>query len=82
MFVFFLGGAIVVIGAETLGKNYTFSHCSKGLVINGIYSKIRHPMDYGGILLSFGFALYLMSIFGMILAIVVVTPLQLWSRRG
>jgi protein-S-isoprenylcysteine O-methyltransferase Ste14 len=77
--LFLIGGAIAALGAMALGENFTLSHHPKGLVTNGIYSKIRHPMDYGGILLSIGFALAFLSLYGLILTLGIVTPLHIYS---
>jgi protein-S-isoprenylcysteine O-methyltransferase Ste14 len=78
LLAFIIGGAMAILGGVTLGENLTSSHHPKGLVTNGIYSKIRHPMDYGGILISIGFALFFMSLYGLILAIFLVTPLHIY----
>ncbi len=79
LLLFLIGGSIVALGAFALGDNFTLSHHPKGLVTKGIFSKIRHPMDYGGILLSIGFAIFFMSLYGLIMALVLVTPLHIYS---
>jgi protein-S-isoprenylcysteine O-methyltransferase Ste14 len=79
LLLFLIGGTIVALGALALGENFTLSHHPKGLVTKGIFSKIRHPMDYGGILLSIGFAIFLLSLYGLIMALVLVAPLHIYS---
>ena len=78
LLAFIIGGIMAIMGGITLGENLTSSHHPKALVTKGIYSKIRHPMDYGGIILVIGFAIFMMSIYGLILALVLVAPLHIY----
>ncbi len=79
LLIFIIGCAFAALGGITLGEHFTLSHHPKSLVTKGIYSKIRHPMDFGGILLSYGFALYFQSLYGLILTIVLVAPLHIYA---
>jgi protein-S-isoprenylcysteine O-methyltransferase Ste14 len=76
---FIIGGIMAILGGLTLGENLTSSHHPKGFVTKGIYSKIRHPMDYGGIILVLGFSILMMSLYGLILAMVLVIPLHIYT---
>ncbi|MFA4819403.1 MAG: isoprenylcysteine carboxylmethyltransferase family protein [Candidatus Aenigmatarchaeota archaeon] len=68
------GLLIVITGAITLDK-------AKNLATNGIYSRIRHPIYYGRILFFIGIALFLKSIYGLVLTLLVILPLHIHIIR-
>ena len=80
LFMILIGTILWISGIITLGKNFTVSVKPKGLVSTGIYSKIRHPMYYGGIIIYLGLGLFFKSIIGLILTIVLVTPFAIYSN--
>ena len=77
-----ISGLIMWITAKlTLGKHFTMSTTPKHLVTKGIYSKLRHPMYYGGILIYLGIGIFLKSVIGLVLTIILIAPLLIYSPR-
>lgn len=74
-----IGVVIVIIGIMTLGEYFTTSINPKGLVTHGIYSKIRHPMFIGAILVYLGIEFIFQSIYGLLLVIFVLIPFYIYS---
>jgi protein-S-isoprenylcysteine O-methyltransferase Ste14 len=74
-----LGAVILIIGIMTLGKYFTASINPKGLVTHGIYSKIRHPIFIGVILVYLGIEFIFQSIYGLLLVIFVLIPFYIYS---
>jgi len=68
-----------IIGKLTLGKYFSVSHKPKALITKGIYSKLRHPMYTGGVLIYLGLALFFKSIVGLTLTIAILVPLLVYS---
>jgi protein-S-isoprenylcysteine O-methyltransferase Ste14 len=75
------GATVWLIGKTTLGKNFTILRCPKELVTNGIYSKIRHPMYYGGVVVYVGVALLFKSWLGLILTVFLVVPMLIYFMK-
>ena len=67
--IIIFGIIIWITGKMTLGEYFTTSVHPKGLVTKGIYSKIRHPMYYGGMIIYLGVALLMQSWVGLGLTI-------------
>jgi protein-S-isoprenylcysteine O-methyltransferase Ste14 len=74
-----IGVVILITGIMTLGKNFTTSINPKSLVTYGIYSKIRHPIFIGVILVYLGIELIFQSIYGLLLVIFVLIPFYIYS---
>jgi protein-S-isoprenylcysteine O-methyltransferase Ste14 len=74
-----IGVIILITGIMTLGKYFTASMTPKGLVTHGIYSKIRHPIFFGVILVYLGMELIFQSIYGLLLVIFVLIPFYIYS---
>ena len=74
-----IGVIILIMGIMTLGKYFTTSINPKGLVTHGIYSKIRHPVFIGVILVYLGIELIFQSIYGLLLVIFVLVPFYIYS---
>ena len=74
-----IGVVILITGILTLGKYFTASITPKGLVTHGIYSKIRHPVFIGVILVYLGLELIFQSIYGFLLVIFVLIPFYVYS---
>ncbi|MBS3050603.1 MAG: phosphatidylethanolamine N-methyltransferase family protein [Candidatus Aenigmarchaeota archaeon] len=55
---------------------------TKGLATSGIYSRIRHPIYYGKILLFTGIALFFGSGLGLALIVLVLIPLHIHIIRN
>jgi protein-S-isoprenylcysteine O-methyltransferase Ste14 len=55
---------------------------AQGLVTTGIYSKIRNPVYFFGVLLFTGMALYLSLPRWVLLAILLVVFMQIWRARN
>jgi len=73
-------GVIFIIAAIlTLGKYFTTSINPKGLVTTGIYSKIRHPMFTGAILVYIGIVVIFQSIIGFLLVLFILLPFFIYS---
>ena len=53
-----LGFIIWITGRIQLGDSFQLGAEAKNLVISGIYSKIRHPIYFGGFLVMVGWVLY------------------------
>lgn len=66
----------LVFALGALGRYYTPSEVPKGLVTNGIYSKIRHPIYFSIEILLIGLSLFFTSLIGLILTIVILVPLH------
>ena len=79
--IIFLGITIWVIGKITLGEYFTTSVHPKGLVTKGIYSKIRHPMYYSGIVIYMGIALIFKSWLGLALAGFLIVPMLFYFAK-
>lgn len=75
--IIIFGSVIWLIGKNALGNNFTKSVHPKGLVTSGIYSKIRHPMYFGGMMIYIGMGLLLKSWIGLALTIILVIPMLL-----
>jgi protein-S-isoprenylcysteine O-methyltransferase Ste14 len=78
-FIGAIGVVIVITGIMTLGEYFTTSINPKGLVTHGIYSKIRHPIFIGVILVYLGIVLIFQSIYGLLLVIFVLIPFYIYS---
>jgi protein-S-isoprenylcysteine O-methyltransferase Ste14 len=74
-----IGVIILITGIMTLGKYFTASMTPKGLVTHGIYSKIRHPIFFGVILVYLGMEFIFQSIYGLLLVIFVLIPFYIYS---
>jgi protein-S-isoprenylcysteine O-methyltransferase Ste14 len=74
-----IGVVILITGIVTLGKYFTASMTPKGLVTHGIYSKIRHPIFFGVILVYLGMELIFQSIYGLFLVVFVLIPFYIYS---
>jgi protein-S-isoprenylcysteine O-methyltransferase Ste14 len=74
-----IGVVILITGILTLGKYFTASLTPKGLVTHGIYSKIRHPIFIGVILVYLGMELIFQSIYGLFLVFFVLIPFYIYS---
>ena len=74
-----IGVVILITGIMTLGEYFTTSINPKGLVTHGIYSKIRHPIFIGVILVYLGLELIFQSIYGLLLVIFVLIPFYIYS---
>lgn len=72
------GATVWLVGKKTLGNFFTVSRHPRGLMTKGIYSKIRHPMYYGGILVYVGAALFFKSWLGLGLTLFLVIPILFW----
>ncbi len=73
------GAVILITGIMTLGKYFTASINPKGLVTHGIYSKIRHPIFIGVILIYLGFEFIFQSTYGLLLVVFVLIPFYVYS---
>ncbi len=70
-----LGGMVLwFLSMFTLGEEFTSSLSPKGLVVKGVYAKIRHPIYIGGFLFFVGFSLTQRSYLGLILTFVLILP--------
>ncbi len=69
-----MGFIILIISLINLGKYYTPSPIPKGLVTKGIYSKIRHPIYLSIEVLFISLSLFLSSVIGLILTVLVIIP--------
>jgi len=78
MLITITGVIIWIIARITLGKYFTMSTIPKGLITNGIYSKLRHPMYYGGILIYIGGGLFFRSIVGLIFTVILILPMLIY----
>jgi protein-S-isoprenylcysteine O-methyltransferase Ste14 len=74
-----IGVFILITGIMTLGEYFTASITPKGLVTHGIYSKIRHPIFFGVILVYLGIEFIFQSIYGLLLVIFVIIPFYIYS---
>ena len=74
-----IGVLFILAGILTLGKYFTTSIIPKGLVTTGIYSKIRHPMFTGAILVYIGIVVIFQSIIGFLLVIFILIPFFIYS---
>lgn len=74
-----IGVVILITGILTLGKYFTASITPKGLVTHGIYSKIRHPIFMGVILVYLGIELIFKSIYGLLLVFFILIPFYIYS---
>jgi protein-S-isoprenylcysteine O-methyltransferase Ste14 len=74
-----IGAIIIITGIMTLGKYFTASINPKGLVTHGIYSKIRHPIFMGVILVYLGVEFIFQSIYGLLLVFFVLIPFYIYS---
>lgn len=74
-----LGMTLWVLGKVQLGQAFTSSLSPKGLVTEGIYAKLRHPLYTGGFLLFVGIGAVFQSIIGLALTGLLVLPLLVYS---
>jgi protein-S-isoprenylcysteine O-methyltransferase Ste14 len=74
-----LGVFLGILSRVTLGQAFTSSLSSQGFVTKGIYSKLRHPMYAGGVLLYVGVGILFQSIIGLVLTGLLVLPLLVYS---
>jgi protein-S-isoprenylcysteine O-methyltransferase Ste14 len=74
-----LGFALWVLSRMALGQAFTSSLSPKGFVTEGIYSKLRHPMYAGGVLLYVGVGILFQSSVGLVLTGLLVLPLLVYS---
>jgi protein-S-isoprenylcysteine O-methyltransferase Ste14 len=74
-----IGLACWIGGKISLGEHFTTSFKPKGLVTTGIFSKIRHPMYFGGTLIYLGLGLLFESVYGLILSLTLIVPLLVYS---
>jgi len=75
LLIVLVGITIWLIGKKTLGEFFSTSRYPKGFVTKGIYSKIRHPMYYSGIVIYIGTALFFRSWVGLGLVFFLVIPI-------
>jgi protein-S-isoprenylcysteine O-methyltransferase Ste14 len=73
-----IGVIIWFFGKKALGEYFSISITPKGLVTSGIYSKIRHPLYSGTVLIYLGIGLFLKSIIGLISTIILLVPLVVY----
>jgi protein-S-isoprenylcysteine O-methyltransferase Ste14 len=81
-----IGGVMIVLGIilailsrVALGQAFTSSLSPKGFVTEGVYSRLRHPMYTGGVLLYVGVGILFQSIVGLVLTGLLVLPLLVYS---
>jgi len=74
-----IGVIFIIAGIITLGEYFTTSIIPKGLVTTGIYSKIRHPMFTGAILVYIGIVVIFQSKIGFLLVIFILIPFFIYS---
>ncbi len=74
-----IGVIFIIAGILTLGEYFTTSITPKGLVTTGIYSKIRHPMFIGAILVYIGIVVIFQSIIGFLLVIFILIPFFIYT---
>ena len=74
-----IGVIFIIAGIITLGEYFTTSIIPKGLVTTGIYSKIRHPMFIGAILVYIGIVVIFQSIIGFLLVLFILIPFFIYS---
>ena len=86
MIVRSIGGVMIVLGIilailsrVTLGQAFTSSLSPQGFGKEGIYSRLRHPMYAGGVLLYVGVGILFQSIIGLVLTGLLVLPLLVYS---
>lgn len=77
--IIIIGIVLIIVAKKTLGEFFTTSIIPKGLVTHGIYSKIRHPMFFGAIIVFFGISLIFSSIIGFLLVIFLLIPFFIYS---
>jgi len=68
--LFFIIAHVKLMGIESQGQ---------GLVTNGIYSRIRHPMYYGFILWVLGLPIFMNSLFTLASALVWIPQFLYWG---
>jgi len=74
-----LGFVLGILSRVTLGPAFTSSLSPQGFVTKGIYSRPRHPMYAGGVLLYVGVGILFQSIIGLVLTGLLVLPLLTYS---
>ena len=74
-----LGIALWVISRVALGQAFTSSLSPIGFVTEGVYSRLRHPMYTGGVLLYVGVGILFQSIIGLLLTGLLILPLLVYS---
>ncbi len=69
-----LGFTIWITGRIQLGGSFQLDAKAKNLVTSGVYSKIRHPIYFGGFLVMIGWVLYVFktSLFIFLLFLIIL----------
>ena len=83
-FLMVAGGALLAAGILRLGRALTplpFPREGAGLVQTGPYGLVRHPMYGGGLVLAFGWALFVHGWMTLAYAVLLLVFLDLKSRR-
>jgi protein-S-isoprenylcysteine O-methyltransferase Ste14 len=58
MFISVFGFCISITGRNQIGSSFDMLAKAKKLINTGIYSKLRHPIYYGGLLFVFGLIIF------------------------
>ncbi len=74
-----LGIILAILSRVALGQAFTSSLSPKGFATEGVYSRFRHPMYTGGLLLYVGVGILFQSIIGLVLTGLLVLPLLVYS---
>ncbi|MFZ1918224.1 MAG: isoprenylcysteine carboxylmethyltransferase family protein [Terriglobales bacterium] len=76
-----IGLAGVIVARYTLGRSFSVTPQARALVTTGIYSRIRNPIYISAEILLIGIAIMLWKLFLLLLALVVIIPMQIWRAR-
>jgi len=83
-----IGGSLIIVGAvliilahKELPKEHGQPEKINNLATEGIYSKIRHPVYLGFMLINFGLSLFFVNYLTLILSILFVPIWYLVSKR-
>jgi protein-S-isoprenylcysteine O-methyltransferase Ste14 len=79
-----LGGLLVVLGGVQLGSALTPFPLPRGggeLSAAGVYTRARHPMYGGGVLIALGWSIIFASVIGLVLTVVLAVFFELKARR-
>ncbi len=73
LFLFIIGAAVGLTARYQLGNSFSVSPQAKKLITTGIYSKIRHPIYFAGIIINIGLCLlYKHWIFYVLIVLIVI----------
>lgn len=76
-----IGAVIWALSARALGGFRLGVAPGERLATAGVYARLRHPMFIAVDLVFAGIALYLGSLFGLVLIIAVLVPVQIYRGR-